>query len=61
MPKKPAIFFQNVPDDTSGAWTSITQYPRIVLSMDMFSNAERNVMRSLTIDIICTEEGLPPE
>lgn len=59
--EKPAIFFQHVPDDTSEAWTSISQYPRIILSMDMFSNAERNVMGALTIDIICTEEGLPPE
>ena len=59
--EKPAIFFQSVPDDTSKSWTSIVQYPRIVLSMDMFANAERNIMGALVADIICTEEGLPPE
>ena len=59
--EKPAVFFQNVPDDTSEAWTSVAQYPRIVLSMDMFANAERNIMGALVVDIICTEEGLPPE
>lgn len=58
---KPAIFFQSVPDDNSKAWTSIAQYPRIVLSMDVFANAERNIMGALTVDIICTEIGTPPE
>ena len=59
--EKPAIFFQSVPDDNAELWTSIAQYPRIVLSMDMFSNAERNTMGVLSVDIICTEAGLPPE
>ena len=59
--EKPAVFFQSAPDDNSETWTSIAQYPRIILSMDMFANAERNVMGLLVVDVICTEEGLPPE
>ena len=59
--EKPAIFFQSVPDDKSKAWSSVAQYPRIVLSMEMFANAERNAMGALTVDVICTEAGVLPE
>lgn len=57
----PGVFFQNAPDDTSEGWNSISQYPRIVLTMDMFANAERNTMGALAVDIICTDVGQPPE
>ena len=58
---KPAIFFQSAPDDQSEAWNSVAQYPRIVLTMDIFSNAERNTMGALAVDVICTEAGTLPE
>lgn len=59
--KQPAIFFQSVPDDKSPAWSSVAQYPRIVLTMDVFANAERNTMGALAVDIICSEIGVLPE
>lgn len=58
---QPAIFFQAAPDDKAKGWTSVAQYPRIVLTMDEFESAGRNTMGVLTVDVLCTEAGILPE
>jgi len=58
---EPAIFYQDVPDDTQrGKWGE-AQYPRITFSLDTFTHAAREKAGSLSVDITCSETGATPE
>ena len=57
----PAVFYQSVPDDTATGWNDRKQYPRIVYVTDYLSNPERKTSGTLTLDILCAEDGTPPE
>jgi len=59
--KKPAVFFQTAPDDTATGWGQKKQYPRIDYIVDYVSNPERKTSGVLTLNIMSTEDGTPPE
>lgn len=56
----PSIFFQEAPDDKDEAWGN-AQYPRIVFLADTFSDPARDRRKVLSVDIMCTTTGTPPE
>jgi len=56
----PAIFNVKVPGDTDIGWTG-PQCPRIVFSLDMQANSERQSLGRLTVDIISNVKSLYPE
>jgi hypothetical protein len=56
----PSIFFQEAPDDKDEAWGD-AQYPRIVFLADTFSDPARDRRKVLSVDIMCTTTGTPPE
>lgn len=58
---KPAIFYQDVPDDTQGKHWGESQYPRMTFVLDKFSHAAREKAGSLAVDITCSETGAAPE
>lgn len=57
---EPAVFLQESPDDKAGGW-EVAQYPRITFVIDTFSHAERDIMGTLAVDVVCAETGTPPE
>lgn len=58
---KPAVFYQAAPDDTATGWKQRKQYPRIDYVVDYISNPERKTSGILTLNIMSTEDGVPPE
>lgn len=60
--KEPAIFYQMAPSDNKVDWGEKGQYPRMVYSIDMQVNQERNSAGTMVIDLLCAESGpLPVE
>ncbi len=59
--KAPAVFYQTAPDDTAKGWNQGKQYPRIDYVVDYISNPERKTSGILTLNIMSTEDGTPPE
>lgn len=59
--KVPAIFYQTAPDDTATGWKQGKQYPHIAYVVDYTANTERKTSGILTLDIMSTEDGTPPE
>lgn len=59
--ERPAVFYQSAPDDTATGWNGRRQYPRIVYVTDYVSVPERGTSGTLTLDILCAEDGMPPE
>ncbi len=56
----PAIFSQEAPADTDGAWDN--QYPRVVFAIDTQGDVERGVAGTLLMDVMTEKEGeLAPE
>lgn len=58
---EPAVFYQNAPDDTASGWNGKKQYPRIDYVVDYQRNPERKTSGTLTLNIWCAEDGIPPE
>ena len=57
-----AIFNQEAPADTDPNWETKNQYGRVVFTMRMEDDPERNYSGTLAIDIICPkEQGYIPE
>lgn len=59
--KKPAVFYLTAPDDKATGWNQRKQYPRIDYAVDMQHNPERKTSGVLTLNILSTEDGMPPE
>ncbi len=57
----PAVFYQTAPDDTAAGWQQRKQYPRIDYVVDYISNPERKTSGLMTLNLLSTEDGLPPE
>ena len=58
---KPAVFYLTAPDDKATGWKQKKQYPRIDYAVDLQRNPERKTSGVLTLNILCTDEGKPPE
>lgn len=56
-----AIFNQEAPDDQDDLWNNGPQYGRIVFAVDLEGDPERTMGGQLAVDIMCHEEGTPPE
>lgn len=59
--EKPAVFYLTAPDDKATGWNQRKQYPRIDYAVDMQHNPERKTSGVLTLNILSTEDGEPPE
>lgn len=57
----PAIYYQQAPHDTQGAWKDGIQYPRITYTIDTQIDAARKTAGALTISVYCDEAGTAPE
>ena len=57
----PAVFYITAPDDKASGWNERKQYPRIDYVVDLQRNPERKTSGVLTLNIICAEDGMPPE
>ena len=58
---KMAIFNQEAPADTDGAWGEGPQYGRIVFSVDLKGDPERTMGGRLALDILCKDGDQFPE
>jgi hypothetical protein len=58
--KKPAVFLQRAPDDTSPGWGK-EQYPRAEYTVDMTADPERHSSGVVSVHIYSSESGKPPE
>lgn len=58
---KPAVFSQNSPSDTDPAWANGPQFPRLVFAVDWEHSADRSLGGTMTVDIVCQEQGAPPD
>ena len=56
----PAIFFGIAPDDTMDNW-SVSQYPRIVYTIQMIADRKRDTAGTLSVTVLCDDSGLMPE
>lgn len=53
---KPAIFYQQSPDDMNEKWTTAKMFPRITYNVDWSANPERKSSGSMTVEILCLNE-----
>lgn len=58
---KTAVFNQNAPADADPMWAAKPQYPRIVFAADWEHSADRALGGTLSVDVFCQEQGIPPE
>ena len=58
---KPAVFSQNAPADTDPAWAAGPQFPRLVFAVDWEHSADRSLGGTMAVDIVCQEQGVPPD
>lgn len=58
--EKPAIFYQNAPDDVQLGWKN-RQYPRLIYNIDMQANQERKSVGTIGISLYCDEVSTEPE
>ena len=56
-----AIFNQEAPADTDPLWNEGPQYGRIVFAVDLQGDPARTMGGTLSVDIMCAEDGTPPE
>lgn len=56
-----AIFNQEAPADKDDLWNEGPQYGRIVFAVDLQGDPERTMGGTLAVDIMCEEDGTPPE
>ena len=56
-----AIFNQEAPADTDPGWGKGSQYGRIVFAVDLEGDPVRTMGGTLAVDIMCKEDGYPPE
>ena len=60
--KKPAIFFQTLPNDKDSKWNNSIMFPRIIYSTNWRYNPERKTDGNIEIEIFCTNENhISPE
>ena len=57
----PAVFNQEAPADTNGAWAPGPQYGRIVFAVDVQGDPARTLGGLLAVDIMCKEDEQYPE
>lgn len=58
---KPAVFSQNAPADTDPGWAAGPQFPRLVFAVDWEHSADRSLGGTMAVDIVCQEQGVPPD
>lgn len=58
--ERPAIFYQNAPDDVQLGWKN-GQYPRLIYNIDMQANQERKSVGAIGISLYCDEVSTEPE
>ena len=58
--EEPAIFQQIAPADTDKGWDGI-QFARIVYDIDKTGNVERKISGTLYMDVMCSDQSVPPE
>ena len=59
---KPAVFLQSAPADTQKhGWGETGQYPRIVYTVEMRTDAERKTAGTIRVDLLCDITGTLPE
>lgn len=56
-----AIFNQEAPTDMDKLWNDGPQYGRVVFAVDLEGDPARIVGGTLAVDIMCKEDGTPPE
>lgn len=57
----PAVFLQSAPADTQNGWGETGQYPRIVYTTEMRTDAERKTAGTIRVDLLCDITGTLPE
>lgn len=53
----PAIFSSDPPNDDQKGWGGKSHYPMVVYNFDMQANQERNSAGTLSVSILCENEG----